>query len=93
VEEPLQGQYTLEVSSPGIDRPLFSLQDYARFSGRRVKAQTLGPVNETGRRNFSGMLVAVNGDEVVIRVDDGEEFSLPFAQIKQAHLEHGKNIT
>ena len=83
VEDPIPGHYSLEVSSPGLDRPLFSARDYARFAGQRVKLRMHGQVQ--GRRNFTGLLVGLEGDKVIVEVD-GEEYELPLDQVDQARL-------
>lgn len=83
VEDPIPGHYALEVSSPGLDRPLFKAQDYARFAGQRVKVRMHGPVQ--GRRNFTGRLLGLEGDNAIVEVD-GEEYELPLDQVDQARL-------
>ncbi len=75
--------YTLEVSSPGLDRPLKTDQDYRRFSGRRAELTTYGPVD--GQRRFRGILLGVLGDTVAVRID-GRQVQLPKDQIAQARL-------
>lgn len=81
VEDPIQSRYTLEVSSPGIDRPLFALEQYPAYVGQWLKVRLRTPFE--GRRKFSGVLTAVEGDEVVVRIDD-EEYMLPFEMIEKA---------
>lgn len=68
VEDPIKGNYTLEVSSPGMDRPLFTLEQFANFAGELVKLRTHAPVE--GRRNFSGQIKGLDGECVEIVVDD-----------------------
>ena len=85
VEDPIRGEYTLEVSSPGLDRPLFTLEHYARFAGHLAEVKAHAPVN--GRRKFKGRINGVEGDEVILDVD-GEEFRLAIANIEKAHLIH-----
>jgi len=78
-----EGAYRLEVGSPGLDRPLFSLADFTRFAGEQVRVQTHRPVS--GRRRFSGTLLGVTGDEV--RLDqDGQVLTVPHSEIAKAHL-------
>ncbi|RRQ20675.1 ribosome maturation factor RimP [Thiohalobacter thiocyanaticus] len=84
VEDPVPGQYTLEISSPGLDRPLFQAADYERFRGQQVKLRLRLPVN--GRRKFKGLLQGLRQDEVVIVDDEGNEVCLPLEQIEQARL-------
>ena len=88
-EDPIPGHYKLEVSSPGMDRPLRGIKDYERFTGEVVKIRT-GMAIE-GRRNFKGRLCGVEGDEINIECD-GQQFYLPLASIEKARLvpEFGK---
>ncbi|KAA3626377.1 MAG: ribosome maturation factor RimP [Proteobacteria bacterium] len=83
VEDPIPGNYNLEVSSPGLDRPLFDRTHYERFSGQRVKVRMAIP--QEGRRKFEGLLQGLEGDSVVL-VQDGETVKLPLAEIEQARL-------
>ncbi|WP_342640718.1 ribosome maturation factor RimP [Rhodoligotrophos ferricapiens] len=71
VEDPIAGEYTLEVSSPGIDRPLVRLIDFERSIGHVTKVELLRPVN--GRRKFRGVIKGVTGGSVSIVVDDSSE--------------------
>jgi len=83
VEDPIPGHYTLEVSSPGLDRLLFRPEDFERFAGQQVKLRASSPVD--GRRNFKGRLVGMRDGQVVIEQDD-VEVSLPYEQVDQARL-------
>ena len=83
VEDPIPGHYTLEVSSPGLDRLLFRPEDFERFSGQLIKLRVAYPVE--GRRRFKGLLLGMQDRNVVIRQDD-MEISLPFDQVEQARL-------
>jgi ribosome maturation factor RimP len=83
VEDPIPEQYVLEVSSPGLDRPLVKREDFERFAGQQVKVRMREAV--TGRRNFKGTLVGVEGDAIVVHVDQ-ERYSLPMAKIERARL-------
>ena len=82
-EDPLAGPHTLEVSSPGIDRPLVRAQDFARFSGFFARIETVEPVD--GRRRFSGRLLGIADGLVRMRQDD-RDVELNFADIKRAKL-------
>lgn len=84
VEDPIPGHYTLEVSSPGLDRPLFQARDFERFAGQQVKIRTRFPV--AGQRNFRGLLQGMQGQQVVIDEQDGRRVELPLDQIEQARL-------
>ena len=84
VEEPIQQAYDLEVSSPGLDRPLFKLSDYERFSGQTAKIKMSVGVN--GRRNFKGVLRGVADSQLIEIEVDGEIYQLPLADIGKANL-------
>jgi ribosome maturation factor RimP len=84
VEDPLPGQYTLEVSSPGADRKLTKPAHFERFSGENVKVQMRFPTIE-GRRRFAGKLLAVEEKNIVVEVD-GEPYTLAVANIEVARL-------
>ena len=83
VEDPLPGQYNLEVSSPGLDRKLTKVEHFQRFTGETVKVQMRFPIE--GRKRFRGTLVASNDENIVVEVD-GEPHSLPMATIDTARL-------
>ncbi|MGC3937966.1 ribosome maturation factor RimP [Roseobacter sp. EG26] len=83
VEDPILDEYTLEVSSPGIDRPLTRLKDFAMFEGYEAKIET-GEMIE-GRRRFKGELAGVEGDEVLINVTEGT-IGLKFDWLSDAKL-------
>lgn len=83
VEDPISGQYNLEVSSPGLDRPLFTLEQCARFAGEQVQMTVFAPVE--GRRKFKGRILSVTGDTLNID-QDGAEIALDFSNIAKARL-------
>lgn len=83
VEDPIQGRYTLEVSSPGLDRPLFEPEHFQRFAGHRARVQLALP--RDGRRRFTGELRGVEDGDVVLVVD-GQQVRLPLEEIEQARL-------
>ncbi len=83
VEDPIPGSYTLEVSSPGLDRPLVTPEDFRRFRGETVRLRTLAPVD--GRRNFKGVIVDVAADRVVLEADS-RRLDLAFDAIERARL-------
>ncbi|WP_188749310.1 ribosome maturation factor RimP [Marinobacterium zhoushanense] len=83
VEDPISEQYTLEVSSPGMDRPLYTLKQFEAYRGHRVQIKLRVPFE--GRRNFKGLLNGVEGDEVLLIVDD-EEYLLPIDYIDRANV-------
>jgi ribosome maturation factor RimP len=83
VADPIAGAYRLEVSSPGIDRPLVRRADYERFAGLEARLETELPID--GRRRFRGRLVGLAGDRVRLALPEGER-SIPFDAIKKAKL-------
>ncbi|MCH8187397.1 MAG: ribosome maturation factor RimP [Proteobacteria bacterium] len=85
VENPIEGGYQLEVSSPGIDRPLVRLEDYRRFAGHEAKIEMHGMIG--GRKRFQGTLAGVDGDRVKIDLKgEGGLSELPFDGIAAAKL-------
>jgi ribosome maturation factor RimP len=82
--DPIEGSYRLEVSSPGIDRPLTRLQDYADWAGHEARITLREPRND--RKQFTGTLQGVDGETVTIRAKDGQDYGLPFADISSAKL-------
>ncbi len=83
VEEPIAGEYTLEVSSPGIDRLLFTPQQFQRYRGEEVSVRMRTPVD--GRRKFKGTLTDIVDDIIHIQVD-GSDFELPHGDIEKANI-------
>jgi len=83
VEDPISNEYTLEVSSPGMDRPLFTLEQFAKHAGELVKIKLRSPYE--GRRNFQGPLRGVEEQDVVVLVDD-HEYLLPIDMIDKANI-------
>lgn len=83
VEDPVPGNYDLEVSSPGLDRKLTKVEHFQRFMGQTVKVKTRFPVE--GRRRFRGELLSVDEEKIVVEVD-GESHSLALAAIDTARL-------
>ncbi len=71
VEDPIEDKYNLEVSSPGIDRPLTRLKDFATFEGYEAKLETNQPID--GRKRFTGVLAGVEGEDVLINIEVGGE--------------------
>jgi ribosome maturation factor RimP len=83
VNDPVAGRYTLEVSSPGLDRPLFTPDQFARFVGQAVKVNVNLPLD--GRRRFHGAIRDVEGDRITID-QDGEPVTIVHANIAKARL-------
>jgi ribosome maturation factor RimP len=84
IEDPIPGNWTLEVSSAGIDRPLTRVKDWNRFAGHIAKAETAMPVH--GRKRFSGIVLGADTQYARMRLDDGTEAALPLADIRKARL-------
>ena len=83
VEDPVSGQYSLEVSSPGIERPLFEPGHYRRFIGEEAKVHLHAPLE--GQRKFRGRIVDADASRVVLDVD-GREVALAFDDIRRGNL-------
>ena len=84
VEDPIDGNYRLELSSPGVNRPVRSARDFARFTGRMLRVQLRQPLD--GRRNFTGRIIAATQESVDLEVG-GALVQLPLDGIKKANLE------
>jgi ribosome maturation factor RimP len=84
MNQTIPGRYDLEVSSPGIERPLRTLEAVARFSGQRVALTSVEP--REGRRNYEGEMLGPDGERVGVRTDDGNEHWFEWAEVKSAHL-------
>jgi len=83
VNDPIQGRYTLEVSSPGLDRPLFTAEPFARFIGQKAKLETNLPID--GRRRFNGAIRGVEGDTIVME-QDGIDVRIAHDNVHKAKL-------
>lgn len=84
VEDPISGEYSLEVSSPGFDRPLAKISHFEQFLGEEARVQTSLPID--GRRKFTGRIVAVNGDDITLEDNTQQTWQVNFAQIDRAKL-------
>jgi ribosome maturation factor RimP len=84
VEDPLPGEWTLEVSSAGIDRPLVREKDWNRFSGHLARVETNMPVN--GRKRSSGIVLGAADGFGRMRLEDGSEVAVPLADLRKARL-------
>lgn len=83
-ENLIPGHYRLEVSSPGIERPLVKPHDFEHYAGREVRIATKRPLD--GRKHFSGTLGGRRGSEVLLQGSAGDEIALPLDEIAKAHL-------
>jgi ribosome maturation factor RimP len=84
VEDPIDGEYTLEVSSPGIDRPLVRARDYERYAGYEAKLETGEPID--GRKRFRGRLKGLDGESVGIEVEGLGLVQIPLGRLAEAKL-------
>lgn len=83
VENPIHGEYMLEISSPGIDRALFYKEQYPAYCGEKLSIRTQLPID--GQRNFKGVLVKAFDDKILLLEDD-KEVSIDFSNIQKAHI-------
>jgi ribosome maturation factor RimP len=84
VNDPLPGAWNLEISSPGIDRPLTRVKDWNRFAGHLARVETLMPVD--GRRRFSGVAMGADENSARLRLEEGQEIAFPLSAIRKAKL-------
>ncbi|HEX2230141.1 MAG TPA: ribosome maturation factor RimP [Candidatus Binatia bacterium] len=84
-ENAIDSAYTLEVSSPGINRPLKRPEHFARFLGKRIRVRTRDIIE--GRRSFLGILNDVSNDKIVL-AQDGRDYNIPFSVIEKSNYEH-----
>ncbi len=84
VEDPIKGEYHLEVSSPGMDRPFFTCEQMARYVGENIKVRLQMAV--AGKRNFTGTLTEVKEDDALVFVVEGQSLAVSFNQIDKATL-------
>lgn len=85
VEDPIPGEYTLEVSSPGLDRVLFEPEQYARYTDSLLVVRTQAAIG--GRRRFRGRLTAVTENGFSLKLDDGSEQAIAFADVDKTQVE------
>lgn len=86
VKDPIDYTYTLEVSSPGLERPLRREEDFRTFTGSMAKIRVIEPMS--GRRNFIGTILDASEEGVLIRTDTEEELRIPLKNIKKARLKY-----
>lgn len=87
VESFIDHAYHLEVSSPGLNRPLKKREHFERVKGKKVKLKTFGPLGEPPRRNFQGVLLDVTQEAVSVAVEGAGQFQIPLRDIAKANLE------
>lgn len=84
LEDPIPGEFSLEISSPGIDRPLMRLEDFERFVGHEAKLETAAMID--GRKRFKGEIAGVDGDEIRLRTPEGDEVRFKLSALSDARL-------
>lgn len=84
VEDPIHGEWVLEVSSPGIDRPLTRTKDWNRFAGHLAQVELVVP--HEGRKRFKGIALGADAETARLRLEDGTEFAVPRGNIRKAKL-------
>ncbi len=84
VDDPIKSAWTLEVSSPGIDRPLTRIKDWNRFAGHQARAELLIPLD--GRKRFVGIVLGADATHARLRLEDGSDVALPLADLRRARL-------
>lgn len=84
VEDPISSKYTLEISSPGLDRPLFKLADFERFVGSEVKIRLTQPIER--QRNFKGTIHAIEGEVIKLAVEQNNIVDIQFSRIDVARI-------
>ena len=87
VEDIVPHEYNLEVSSPGLNRPLKKPSHYERVKGQKIKVKTFGPIGEPPRKNFTGTLTEVAADAIAVDVEGAGSFRISFKDIAKANLE------
>ncbi|NCX94261.1 MAG: ribosome maturation factor RimP [Gammaproteobacteria bacterium] len=83
VENPISGEYRLEISSPGMDRTLFKLEHYRHYCGEKIAVRLKTPLE--GSRNFTGVLESASEQGIVLKMDE-KTHSIPFTNIQKAHV-------
>ena len=86
VHEVIATPHMLEVSSPGINRPLRRREHFVQFTGKRIRVRSATTID--GRRNFLGTLVEATDADIALRLEDGAEVRIPFAVVTRANYEH-----
>lgn len=86
VEDFIEPAYVLEVSSPGLERPLRRHAHFEKFAGRAIELKTFGPIGDPPRKNYKGRLLGIDADDVIRIEIDGTEYSVPLDKVAKAHL-------
>ena len=88
VEDFIPHEYSLEVSSPGLNRPLKKPEHFQKAMGKKVKVKTYGPIGEPPRKNFTGVLSGADVSSVTVEVEGAGAFQIPLKEIAKANLEY-----
>ena len=83
-EDPIEGSYQLEVTSPGVERKLTRWREWERFQGKKAKVVLKEPVDEL--KHFDGLIVQAADDRIVMELDGGRQITFPFEQVDRANL-------
>lgn len=86
VEDVIETRYALEVSSPGIERPLRTPAHFERFTGRLAEVKTFAPFGDPPRKNYKGRILGLVGSDAVVLESDGKRLEIPLEKIAKAHL-------
>jgi ribosome maturation factor RimP len=86
VEDFIEPAYALEVSSPGLERPLRTRAHFEQFTGRDIELKTFGPIGDPPRKNYKGRLLGITSGDVIRIEIDGAEYQVPLDRVAKAHL-------
>ncbi len=88
VEDVVPNEYSLEVTSPGLNRPLKKTEHYQRVLGQKIKVRTFGPIGDPPRKSFAGKLIEADDAVVVLDVEGAGRISIPFKDVAKAHVQY-----
>ena len=88
VEDFIPQHYSLEVSSPGVNRPLTKPAHFQKAIGQKVRIKTYGPIGDPPRKNFSGLLTGFENDAAIVEVEGAGSFAVPLGDMAKAHIEY-----
>ena len=92
VEDFIPQHYSLEVSSPGVNRPLTKPVHFQKAIGQKVRIKTYGPIGDPPRKNFSGTLVGFENEAALVEVEGAGRFAVPLRDMAKAHIEYDFNL-
>lgn len=88
VEDVVPNEYSLEVTSPGLNRPLKKVEHYQRVLGKKIKVRTFGPIGDPPRKSFAGTLIEADAAAVVLDVEGAGRFSIPLKDVAKANVQY-----